>query len=188
MKKMLFMAALILASAAASGAETNRTARLAASRIRIKCAACAGKGYLKVRPPDRGQYAGRIEDRSHWDVKLDPCPICGKGHGWRVVWDLSQPDPSPEPPCMKCGWSGLDPSPCRQCLGSGMAKCTHRDCKDGWIITEIGRQGRRASSRRMQSVEPCPECKGLGKVVCPKCQGLRAELCRKCHGAGRKNP
>ena len=159
--------------------------RLAASKTRMKCAVCGGKGWLKVRPPDVGQYVGRIEDRSHWDVKLDPCPICGRGHGWRTVWDLTQPEPSTEPPCMKCGWSGLDPSPCRKCLGTGVVKCPRRDCTDGWIIAKQQIVGRR-SSRRPPDVKLCPECKGVGKVVCPTCMGMRAELCKKCRGIGRK--
>ena len=59
--------------------------KLAATTTRVKCSICQGKGSLKVRPPDVGQFTGKINDRSHWDVKLDPCPICGRGHGWRKV-------------------------------------------------------------------------------------------------------
>ena len=167
------------------GKAASEPMKLAAAKTRMKCSVCNGKGSLKIRPPDVGQYAGRIEDRSHWDIKLDPCPVCGRGHGWRTVWDLTQPEPSTEPPCMKCGWSGLDPSPCRKCLGSGVIKCPRRDCQDGWIIMKVQSSGRR-SAKRPPDVKQCPECKGVGKVECPTCRGMRAELCKKCHGAGRK--
>lgn len=158
--------------------------KIAASKTRIKCSVCGGKGSLKVRPPDVGQFTGKINDRSHWDVKLDPCPVCVRGHGWRVVWDLTQPEPSAEPPCMTCGWSGL--APCRKCLASGLMKCPRSDCKDGWIVTKQQATGRRSSSRKPPDVKQCPECKGVGKVVCPECKGMRANLCKRCFGTGRK--
>ena len=165
-------------------AVTNGPPKLAATKVRVKCPVCQGKGHLTLRPPDHGQYGGRIESRSHWDLKLDPCPICGRGHGWRKVWDLTQPEPSTEPPCMTCGWSGL--VQCRKCLASGIAKCPRSDCKDGWIVTKAQSTYRRSSTRKPPTVTPCPECKGVGKVVCPACQGLRAELCKRCFGTGRK--
>ena len=168
--------------AAADGA-TNAPPALAAQKTRIRCAVCEGRGRLKVRPPDVGQFAGRIESRSHWDVNLDPCPVCGRGHGWRTVWDLTQPEPRAEAPCTKCGWSGL--VQCRRCLATGIVSCPHAGCKDGWIIEDQLAGGRRRSSRKVQSAKRCPECKGAGKVICPVCKGLRAELCNRCFGCGR---
>ena len=170
-------------SASADGA-SNEAPKLAAKKVRLKCAVCKGKGNLKVRPPDVGQFAGKINDRSYWDVKLDPCPICGRGHGWRMVWDLTQPEPSAEPPCMTCGWSGL--VQCRKCLASGLVKCPRSDCKDGWILTKQQTASRRFSSRKPPDVRACPECKGVGKVECSVCKGMRAELCKRCFGTGRK--
>lgn len=166
-------------------AATNAPPKLAAEKVRVKCTVCKGKGQLTLRPPDYGQYGGRIESRSHWDIKLDPCPICGRGHGWRTVWDLTQPEPSTEPPCMTCGWSGL--VQCRKCLASGIDRCPRPDCKDGWIVTKAQNGSRRSSSRKPPTVTPCPECKGVGKVVCPVCKGLRADLCKRCFGTGRKS-
>ena len=157
--------------------------KLAATTTRVKCSICPGKGSLKVRPPDVGQFTGRIESRSHWDVNLDPCPVCGQGHGWRTVWDLTQPEPKTEAPCTKCGWSGL--VQCRKCLAAGVADCPRSDCRDGWIIEERPGGSRRKSARKPPSVKPCPECKGVGKVVCPVCKGMRAELCNRCFGTGR---
>ncbi len=156
--------------------------RLAADKVKVKCAVCAGRGSLRARPPDVGQFAGQITDRSHWDVKVNPCPICGRGRGWRTVWDLSHPEPSEEPPCTTCGWSGL--TPCRKCLASGVVDCRHPDCRDGWIVPKQPSGARR--SRKPPVVKPCPKCQGVGKVVCPDCQGMRANLCRKCFGTGRK--
>ena len=165
-------------------ASTNAPPKIAASKVRVKCPVCRGRGSLTVRPPDHGQYGGRIESRSHWDIKLDPCPICEKGHGYRIVWDLAQPEPSTEPPCMSCGWSGL--VQCRKCLASGLVKCTNRDCKDGWIVTKAQSAYRRSSSRKPPTVTQCRECKGVGKIICPECKGMRAELCKRCFGTGRK--
>ena len=166
-------------------AATNAPPKLPAEKVRVKCTVCKGKGQLTLRPPDYGQYGGRIESRSHWDIKLDPCPICGRGHGWRTVWDLTQPEPSTEPPCMTCGWSGL--VQCRKCLASGIDRCPRPDCKDGWIVTKAQNGSRRSSSRKPPTVTPCPECRGVGKVVCPVCKGLRADLCKRCFGTGRKS-
>ena len=193
MKKILLALSLILAvfcvvadvaSQAADKTTKNAPPKLAATKTRVKCSVCRGKGTLTLRPPDHGQYGGRIESRSHWDIKLDQCPICGSGHGWRTVWDLTQPEPSPEPPCMTCGWSGL--VQCRKCLASGISKCPRSDCQDGWIVTKVQNTSRRSSARKPPTVSPCPECKGVGKVICPVCKGLRADLCKRCFGTGRK--
>ena len=182
----LTMAALgAVGETPAQGSATNGAPKLAASKVRVKCAVCNGKGHLTLRPPDYGQHGGRIESKSHWDIKLDTCPVCGRGHGWRTVWDLTQPEPSSEPPCLTCGWSGL--TSCRKCLASGLAKCPRSDCKDGWIVTKAQNTSRRSTSRKPPTVTPCPECKGVGKVICPACQGLRAELCKRCFGTGRKS-
>ena len=198
MKKTLFSFVLAFAAASLAAdppAQKNDAGdgkpppKLAASRTRLKCSVCGGKGSLKVRPPDVGQFAGKINDRSHWDVKLDPCPICGKGRGWRMVWNLTQPEPSTEPPCMTCGWSGL--VQCRKCLASGLIKCPRSDCKDGWIIEKAQGSFRRSCRSRSTTGRPpdvklCPECKGVGKMTCPECQGMRANLCKRCFGTGRK--
>ena len=161
---------------------TNGAPSLAASKTRIKCSVCAGKGRMKVSPPDVGQFGGRIEHRSHWDVKLDPCPVCKRGRGCRVVWDLTQPEPSEVAPCTKCGWSGL--VQCRKFLASGIADCSRSDCKDGWIIEK--NNSSRRSYRKNSTVKPCPDCKGVGKIVCPVCKGMRADLCGRCFGTGKK--
>ena len=184
---LVFVSACAMAGGDAKGdaaPEKEAPPKLAAVRTRLKCAICGGKGSLKVRPRDVGQFAGRIEDRSHFDIKVDPCPICGKGHGWRTVWDLTQPEPRTERPCSTCGWSGL--VQCRSCLASGIVKCPHSGCKDGWIETKVQSTSRRSSSRKPPIISACPECKGVGKVVCPVCKGMRADLCRKCLGLGRK--
>lgn len=181
-KMMMFFAVSTAVAAATAGASTNRTAELAASKTRVKCTVCNGRGHLKVAPPDHGQFAGRIEHRSHWDVKLDPCPVCERGRGWREVWDLSQPEPTESAPCTKCGWSGI--VHCRRCLASGIANCTRSGCKDGWIVENMAKY--RRSSRKQTSVKPCPDCKGLGKTVCGACKGMRAEICNRCFGTGKK--
>ena len=136
----------VAAPPAPAGDASKEAPKLAAKQVRMKCAVCKGKGHLKVRPPDVGQFSGMINDRSHWDVKLDPCPICERRRGWRMVWDLTQPEPSAEPPCMTCGWSGL--VQCRKCLASGITKCPRSDCKDGWILTKQQSTSRRYSSSR----------------------------------------
>lgn len=179
--KRIFAAGIILFAsiAAADDAGTNGAPRLAASKVRVKCAVCKGRGRLKASPPDLGQFEGRIEHRSHWDVKLDPCPVCRRG--WRETWDLSQPEPTEAAPCTKCGWSGI--VQCRKCLASGISECPKPECKDGWIVEKTGRG---QASRRKAKVKPCAECKGIGKIVCPSCQGMRAVLCNRCHGTGKK--
>ena len=165
-------------------AATNEPPKLVMEKTRIRCSVCNGKGRLKLRPPEYGQYGGRIESRSHWDITLDPCPICGKGHGWRTAWDLTQPEPRTEPPCTACGWAGI--VQCRKCLASGIVKCSNRDCKDGWIVTKAQSSYRRSSSRKPPTVTPCTECKGTGKMICPECKGMRANVCKRCLGTGRK--
>ena len=173
---------LFTAVAVAADSGTNRPPALAATKTRVKCSVCNGRGHLKVSPPDHGQFGGRIEHRSHWDVKLNPCPVCERGRGWRETWDLSQPEPSESTPCTKCGWSGI--VHCRKCLASGVADCPRSDCKDGWLVEKSNKY--RRSSQKQVSVKPCPECKGIGKVVCRTCKGMRAELCNRCFGAGKK--
>ena len=177
---MIFVGVLIVAAAFAD-ASTNAPPEIAASKVRVKCTICKGRGNLKVSPPDHGQFGGRIEHRSHWDVKLNPCPICERGRGWRMVWDLTQPEPSQSAPCTKCGWSGI--IQCRRCLASGIADCPRSDCKDGWLVEKSNTY--RKSSRKTVSVKPCPDCKGLGKVVCRECKGMRADLCNRCFGTGK---
>ena len=61
--------------------------KLAATTTRVKCSICQGKGTLKVRPPDVGQFTGKINDRSHWDVKLDRTAV----HDLRVVRSCAVP-------------------------------------------------------------------------------------------------
>ena len=183
MKNILLAATAVLAVfVSVADAITNAPTSLAASKVRIKCTVCKGRGHLKVSPPDLGQFGGRIEHRSHWDVKLNPCPICERGRGWRTTWNLTQPEPTESVPCTKCGWSGI--VHCRKCLASGIVDCTRSDCKDGWLIEKSSSY--RRSSRKPTSVRPCPDCKGIGKVVCHTCKGMRAELCNRCFGTGVK--
>lgn len=183
MKNVLLMGIAVLgAVVAVADASTDASPALAASKMRIKCTVCNGRGHLKVSPPDHGQFGGRIEHRSHWDVKLNPCPICERGRGWRTTWKLTQPEPMESAPCTKCGWSGI--VHCRKCLASGIADCPRSDCKDGWLIEKSSSY--RRSSRNPASVKPCPECKGVGKIVCRACKGMRAELCNRCFGTGTK--
>ena len=156
--------------------------RIAARKVWVKCAVCNGKGALKASPPDVGQFVGKINDRSHWDVKINPCPVCERGRGRRVVWDLSQPEPRETAPCMTCGWSGI--VQCRKCLASGIVKCPRSDCKDGWIVSRPQYEGRR--SRRPPDVKLCPECRGVGRISCLECKGMRADLCKRCFGTGCK--
>ena len=95
MRKIVFVGMVAMAAAmAVADASTNKPPELAASKTRIKCTVCNGRGHLKVSPPDLGQFGGRIEHRSHWDVKLNPCPVCTRGRGRREVWDLTQPEPT----------------------------------------------------------------------------------------------
>ena len=175
--------AFLMSFAVFADAASGAAAALAASKVRIKCAICNGRGHLKVSPPDHGQFGGRIEHRSHWDVKLNPCPICQRGRGWRTTWDLTQPEPSESAPCTKCGWSGI--VQCRKCLASGISDCPRSDCNDGWLIEKSSAY--RRSSRKSVSVKPCPDCKGIGKITCRECGGMRAELCNRCFGTGKKN-
>lgn len=177
----LAMAAETPARGADGAGEKPAAPGLAAQRMQIKCSVCRGKGSLKASPPDVGQFIGKINDRSHWDVKIKPCPICDRGRGRRTVWNLAQPEPSAEAPCLTCGWTGL--VQCRKCLAEGIVKCPRTDCKDGWIVAK--QQGR-SSYRKPPEVKLCPECRGVGKVACPECKGMRANLCKRCFGTGRK--
>ena len=183
MKKVFAICfAFLSVAATAADVSTNAPPAIAASKARIKCSICNGRGHLKVSPPDLGQFGGRIEHRSHWDIKLDPCPICKRGRGWRETWDLTQPEPTESAPCTKCGWSGI--VQCRKCLASGIADCTRSGCKDGWLVEK--QASYRKSSRRPASVKQCPDCKGIGKIVCRACKGMRADLCDRCFGTGKK--
>ncbi len=168
----MFFAVALAAMSQSDVAEKGDDAppRIAARKVRVKCAVCNGKGSLKASPPDVGQFVGKINDRSHWDVKINPCPVCERGRGRRVVWDLSQPEPRETAPCMTCGWSGI--------------KCPRSDCKDGWIVSRPQYEGRR--SRRPPDVKLCPECRGVGRISCPECKGMRANLCKRCFGTGCK--
>lgn len=181
MKRFFTVGITVFAAlAVTAGSSTNEPPELAATKVRVKCVMCKGRGRLKVSPPDVGQFEGKIEHRSYWDVKIDRCPFCRRG--WRMTWDLAQPEPSADAPCTKCGWSGI--IHCRKCLASGIADCPRSDCKEGWIIEKSGRG---YSSRRKAEVRPCQDCKGIGKIVCPACQGMRATLCNRCFGTGKKN-
>jgi hypothetical protein len=183
MKKNLLIGIVSLACVVAIADDaTNKPPSMAASKTRVKCTICNGRGHLKVSPPDVGQFQGRIEHRSHWDVKLNPCPVCYRGRGWREAWDLTQPEPTEAAPCTKCGWSGI--IQCRRCLASGLADCSNSNCKDGWIIDKASSYKR--SARKPESVRPCPECKGVGKILCKVCKGMRAAICNRCYGAGAK--
>ena len=185
MKKVVFMCMVALGSAMAVAEESAGNPNppsIVASKTRVKCMVCSGRGYLKVSPPDVGQYVGRIEHRSHWDVKLNPCPVCARGRGWIETWNLTQPKPTESVPCTKCGWAGI--VQCRRCMASGIADCPKSECKDGWIIEKSSAS--RRSSRMPPSVKPCPECKGVGKILCRTCKGMRADLCNRCYGTGSK--
>jgi hypothetical protein len=180
--KRIVCTVLTMVAVAAADGSTNKPPALAAVNTRVKCVVCNGRGHLKVSPPDIGQYKGRIEHRSHWDVKLDPCPVCERRRGWREAWDLTQPEPLEDAPCMKCGWSGI--VQCRKCLASGIESCHKSGCQDGWI--EDRSSAHRRSSRKPAMLKPCSECKGIGKILCRMCKGMRANLCNRCHGTGRK--
>ena len=48
---MIFVGVLIVAAAFAD-ASTNAPLEIAASKVRVKCTICKGRGNLKVSPPD----------------------------------------------------------------------------------------------------------------------------------------
>ena len=149
-----------------------------------KCPARKGEGKLVLSPPAHGQYRGAIEPKSHWDIRL-ACTICG-GKGRVKTYRTSMPPiKDGPPPCPTCGWTGVEK--CRKCSGAGIVRCKAPDCKNGWNVTKYSTtSSKHASSGHMKTkVTPCPECKGLGKVVCADCEGLRATPCRKCNGLGQ---
>ncbi len=146
----------------------------------VKCPTCEGKGKLVARPPDMGQYEGRMEARQHWDVLLDPCPTCG-GRRRLKTYDTGPRDPMEGvKPCPACGWSGL--KPCRRCRNEGLVKCNGTNCRSGWIITP----SRDKKHHPAPTVRPCSVCRGIGRIKCYECQGMRATVCPKCFGTGRK--
>ena len=92
MIRALFMVSMFFAVALAAmsqsdvaGKGDDSPPRIAARKVWVKCAVCNGKGSLKASPPDVGQFVGKINDRSHWDVKINPCPVCERGRGGHRV-------------------------------------------------------------------------------------------------------
>ena len=156
-------------------------AAIGAARRVATCEICHGRGKLVLTPPDYGQHKGAIEHKSKWDVKIK-CTVCdGRGKVARWRRDIPKPagDDAP-PPCSSCGWDGI--VTCRKCTGTGVVACRHRNCKDGWIVTE---QAQNSKYKKPPVVTPCPECHGLGKVVCAECRGTGGLTCPRCHGVGR---
>ena len=112
------------------------------------------------------------------------CPLCN-GRGRRIVYRTEMSTTLDDiPPCRTCGWTGVEK--CRKCKASGLVDCRARECKGGWTIrkTEVG-SGRTNRHYQME-VEPCPVCKGVGRVVCPDCRGMEGTACRTCNGMGKK--
>ena len=157
-------------------------------KVAVRCSLCAqsqeGPGKLKLHPPDHGQHKGSIHSKDFWDVRI-ACPLCG-GRGRRIVYRTEMPASVLDdiPPCRACGWTGVEK--CRKCKATGMVDCRARECKDGWVVrkTEVG-SGKSNRHYRMV-VEPCPVCKGVGRVVCPDCRGMEGNPCRTCNGMGKK--
>ena len=181
----LFVACVCVASAfgaepEAAGDAAGDAPKLVLRTKKVKGPTCDGKGSLVVRPPDMGQYEGRMENIKHWDKRLDPCPTCG---GKRRVggYDMSPRDPvEGVDPCPACGWSGL--KPCRRCKGADMVKCTGSRCKEGWIVTPSHDKKHHPAP----TVRACSTCKGVGRMKCLECRGMGATPCPKCFGTGRK--
>lgn len=152
----------------------------------VSCPICAsskeGRGKLRLTPPDHGQHKGSMLAKSYYDVKCI-CPIC-KGKARRLTYRFETPTMEDIPPCRTCGWSGVEK--CRKCLTSGLVPCNGRECRNGWIVrkNEVG-TGKTNRHFKM-SVEPCPTCGGLGKIVCPECRGMGGSPCRSCSGLGKK--
>ena len=156
-------------------------------KITVPCSLCAksplGRGRLKLHPPDHGQHKGSINAKDHWDVKLT-CPLCN-GRGQRTVYRLEMSKTLDDvPPCRTCGWTGVEK--CRKCKATGLMPCTARECKNGWIVrkNEIG--SGKSNRHYKMSVEPCPTCQGVGRVICPDCRGMEGTPCRACSGMGKK--
>ncbi len=163
-----------------SGVEPAETPSLVLRTKKVKCPTCDGKGSLVVRPPDMGQYDGRMENVKHWDKRLDPCPTCA-GKRRLEMYDLSPCEPAEGvSPCPACGWSGL--KACRRCKGDGMVKCPGAGCRDGWVITP----SRDKKHHPAPTVRACSACQGVGRVPCRECRAKGATPCPKCFGTGRK--
>lgn len=181
------MVCLALVTIAAPNPNAETPPENGIRKVMVPCSLCAkssvGRGRLKLHPPDHGQHKGSINAKDHWDVHLT-CPLCG-GKGRRTVYRLEVTHPIEDvPPCRTCGWSGVER--CRKCRATGLLNCTARDCKNGWIVrkNEIG--SGRSNHHYKMSVEPCPTCHGVGRVVCPECRGLEGAPCRACSGMGKK--
>ena len=184
MKAMLSaFAALAAASLFAAAAAPANGMR----KITVPCSMCArsaeGAGKLKLHPPDHGQHKGSIHSKDFWDIRL-ACPICG-GRGRRTVYRTEIPSPLEDvPPCRTCGWTGVEK--CRKCKGTGIVDCRARECKSGWIVRKVEVGSGRSNRHFKMTVEPCPSCQGVGRVVCQDCQGLEGSPCRTCNGMGKK--
>lgn len=151
--------------------------------IKTACATCGRTGELKLHPPDHGQHNGSIHSKDYWDIKC-ACPVCN-GKGTRSVYRLRINQPIADiPACRACGWTGVER--CRKCQATGLVRCPGRECKEGWIIRKNEVGGGKNNRHFKMSVDPCPQCKGLGKVVCPECRGLEGAPCRVCNGLGKK--
>ena len=156
-------------------------------KIVVPCSLCAhsplGKGRLKLHPPDHSQHKGSINAKDYWDVKLT-CPLC-KGKGLRTVYRLEMAETLDDvPPCRACGWTGVER--CRKCKATGLVPCTMRECKNGWIVRKNEVGSGKTNRHYKMSVEPCPTCQGVGRVICPDCRGLEGMPCRACSGMGKK--
>lgn len=156
-------------------------------KVMAPCSMCATlpkeHGKLKLHPPDHGQHKGSIHGKDFWDVRLE-CPMCG-GRGQRLVYRTEMSATLDDiPPCRTCGWTGVEK--CRKCKATGLVDCRARECKGGWIVrkTEVG--GGKSNRHFRMTVEPCPVCQGIGRVVCPDCRGMEGNPCRTCNGMGKK--
>lgn len=71
--------------------------------------------------------------------------------------------------CAGTGWSRQ--SPCLNCNGTGVLKCTAcngtGECSNGTI---------------------CPVCHGTGEIICPVCHGTGGTRCKYCGGDGYYDP
>lgn len=155
-------------------------------KIVVPCDVCAhspeGRGRLRLTPPDHGQYQGRVNSKEYFDVKCN-CPIC-HGKGKRLAYRLSTPTFEGIPPCRICGWTGV--KKCRKCDATGMVACANRGCRDGWFVRKVEIGSGKHNHHYKMVVDPCPACRGLGKVICPVCQGMGGTPCPSCHGLGKK--
>lgn len=150
--------------------------------VKVACATCGRTGRLQLHPPDHGQHNGSINSKDHWDVKC-ACPVCN-GKGRRSVYRLRTKPIDAIPPCRSCGWSGVER--CRKCQATGLVKCPGHECRGGWIIKKNETSNGKYNRHFKMTVDPCPECGGLGKIVCPECRGMEGSPCRVCNGLGKK--